>query len=164
MTDRSSSPFISCFKLPVLDNGPLEFTFFFILFQAASPKPRTVWVYLLSCFKWSVLNNGQLEFSFLPCFKWSVLINGQLAPTLPLPHKCHPQCVWSRGITKKLSPLNYHSKPIQRYTIIFPSETTFPLAESDPFSSMNLGIPLLFLIPVKSSLLSCIHTCITSIS
>jgi hypothetical protein len=28
---------LSCFKLPILNNGPLEF----ILFQAASPKQRT---------------------------------------------------------------------------------------------------------------------------
>jgi hypothetical protein len=90
--------FFSCSKLPVLNNGPLEFTFFscsklpvlnnwpleftllscfkllvltmdrlslpFILFQAASPKRRTAWVYFLSCFKLPVLNNGPLEFTF----------------------------------------------------------------------------------------------------
>jgi len=35
---------LSCFKLPFLNNGPLEFTFF-ILFQAASPIQRITWVY-----------------------------------------------------------------------------------------------------------------------
>jgi len=71
--------FLSCFKLLVLNNGPLEFTFLpcfqaaspkqrnalslsFLLFQAASPKQWTTWVYFYHVFKWSVINNGQLEF------------------------------------------------------------------------------------------------------
>jgi hypothetical protein len=55
-------PFVSdfiFFKLPVLYNGPLEFTF-------------------LSCFKPPVLNNGPLELTFLSCFKPPVLNNGPL--------------------------------------------------------------------------------------
>jgi len=39
--------FLSCFKRPFINNGPLEFTFL-ILFQAASPKQRTAWVYLFN--------------------------------------------------------------------------------------------------------------------
>jgi len=89
-------PLVSGFKWLVLNNGPLEFTFFilfqvtshkqrttwvylFILFQAVSPKQRTAWVYLfLSCLKLPVLNNKPLEFTCLSCFKSPVLNNGPL--------------------------------------------------------------------------------------
>jgi hypothetical protein len=67
-----SYPFVSVlsrFKLLVLNNGPLEFTF-------------------LSCFKPPVLNNGPLEFPFLSCFKPPVLNNGPLESTFCLISGC----------------------------------------------------------------------------
>jgi len=77
----SLSLFVSYFEWLVLNNEPLEFTFF-ILLQATSPKKRTAWVYLLSCFKPPVLNNGPLKFTFLSCSKPLVLNNGPLEFTL----------------------------------------------------------------------------------
>jgi len=68
-----------CFKCLVLENEQLEFTF-----QVDSPKQWTAWVYLLSFFEWSIPNNGQLVFTCHPL-------------------KCHPQYVWSRGVSIKLS-------------------------------------------------------------
>ena len=62
---------------------------------------------------------------------------------------CIKQSLWTDVIVDNhFSPLKLH----------------YPLVESDPFSSTNLGILLLFFIPVKSSMSSCIHTCIMSIS
>jgi len=107
-------PFVSvlnCFKLPVLNNGPLESTFLyrFILFQAVSPKQRTVWVYLLPCFKPPVLNNEPLEFTFLSCFNWSVLNNGHRVFTCHF-LRCHPQNIRSRGVTDQLQVVSFRQK------------------------------------------------------
>jgi len=52
--------------------------------------------------------------------------------------------------------LSYNHFPQWNYTI--------PNWSRIPFSSTNLGIPLWFLVPIKMSLPSCIHNCITSIS
>jgi len=121
------------------------------LFQVVSPKQWIAWVYLSSCFKWLVLNNGQLEFTFLSFFEWSVPNNGQLVFTC---HslKCHPQYVWSRGVSIKLSfktnTMIHHHFPQWNYTV--------PKRSRIPFST-NSGIPLWFLAPVKTSTPSCIH-------
>jgi len=49
----------------------------FILFEGASPKQRTTWVYLLSYFKWQVLKQRTTWVYLLSCFKRQVLNNGE---------------------------------------------------------------------------------------
>ena len=61
------------------------------------------------------------------------------------------------GKTYHLSSNNYHIGSRQSFSPVKLHSSKWSWI---PFSSTSLGIPLLFLIPVKSSLSSCIHTCI----
>jgi len=115
---------LSCFKWLVLNNGQLEFTFC-LGFKWLVLNNGQLEFTFLSFFKWLVLNNGQLEFTFLSFFEWLVPNNGKLVLTC---HslKCHPQHVWSRGVST--------FQTNTWYTIIFPSETTLSPSRVGSFS------------------------------
>jgi len=115
--------------------------YFSSLFQVVSPKQRTTWVYLSS--------NGQSQTTDYLCL-----------PVIFL--KCHSQYVGSISVSLKLSfqtnTMVHHHFPQWNYTI--------PKQSRIPFHQQILSISLLFLIPVKMSMSSCIHNriaCIHSI-
>jgi len=92
--------------------------------------------------------------------KWTIF-----AIILQFSHKRHPHSVCSRGVTKRF---RLRQTVVWTNTIVDnhvpPMKLHYPQAESDPFSSTDLGIfSLLFLIPAKPSMSSCIHNCITCI-
>jgi len=74
-----------------------------------------------------------------------------------------PECLFKRCHQKVLSSLNCRPNQYDSRQPCSPVKLHYPKWSRIPFPSTNLGIPLLFLVPVKMSLPSCIDSCLTNI-
>jgi len=123
------------------------FPFTIIKCQLASSNKRTFYIFLFTITKCQVANSNKRTISQLPYnFLISVI----------------PRVSGQEVSPKSFVFINFRPNQYDSRQPCSPVKLHYPQAESDPFSSTNLGIPLSFLILVKSYFPPCIHNCITS--
>jgi len=118
------------------------------MFQIASSNKRTFYIFLFTITKCQVASFNkrtilQLLYSFLISVTPECLVK-----------RCHQKVLSSSTVVRTNTIVDNH---VPQWNYITPKRSRIP------FSSTNLGIPLLFLVPIKSSFSSCIHNCITNI-